>query len=58
MSRKMLVTAKNHCGNCGRKTCDWYPERETMSRINQHGDNHFSMRLATEMTGCRFWVKE
>lgn len=46
-------TAKNHCGNCANTACDWYAERETLSRINEHGDNHFSMRLATEMTGCR-----
>lgn len=46
-------TAQNHCGNCQNTECDWYNQREIMSRINQHGEDHFSMRLATEMSGCR-----
>jgi len=50
-------TSPCHCGNCGNTECDWYEQREDISRVNDRGVDHFSMRLATEMTGCRCFRK-
>jgi len=51
------VTSKFHCGTCDNQDCDWWKERDQISRINTMVNreyvNHFSMRLATEMSGCR-----
>jgi hypothetical protein len=55
-------TSQRHCGKCGNTECDWYKQREQVSRINsmvnRENVDHFSMRLATEMTGCRCFRKE
>jgi hypothetical protein len=46
-----------NCGKCGNTECDWHEQREQLSRMNRMVNreyvDHFSMRLATEMTGCR-----
>lgn len=45
----------HNCGTCNNETCQWYSQRDQLSRINtminREYVDHFSMRVATEMAG-------